>query len=28
MQSIIRAHPGLQWKAINVRKTKGTSPQN
>jgi len=24
MQSIIKAHPGLQWKALNVRKTKGT----
>lgn len=23
MQSIIRAHPGLQWKALNVRKSAG-----
>jgi len=28
MQSIIKAHPGLQWKALNVRKTKGTGSQN
>ena len=23
MQSIIRSHPGLQWKALNVRKSIG-----
>ncbi|MFH1029048.1 MAG: hypothetical protein V1791_13685 [Pseudomonadota bacterium] len=28
MQSTIRAHPGLQWKVLNVRKSTGMSPHD